>query len=185
MCIRDRLDALYAELDGLGIATWTSPAGGYFVNLDVLDGTASPVSYTHLDVYKRQGHPRWETPADGTTKHDGCQPSDVPAYATARGPSNRSSLDERGPPAPSRVVARSRATCRTAVPGWGPHRRPPHPDDRMAPVTTRDHTALADRSPAELAAFLTDRQAAYTRLCGLGLTLDLTRGCLLYTSRCV
>ncbi len=46
----------------------------------------------------------------------------------------------------------------------------------MAPVTTRDHTALADRSPAELAAFLTDRQAAYARLCDLGLTLDLTRG---------
>ena len=37
------LDALHAELDGLGIATWTSPAGGYFVNLDVLDGTASRV----------------------------------------------------------------------------------------------------------------------------------------------
>ena len=46
----------------------------------------------------------------------------------------------------------------------------------MAPVTTRDHTALADRSPAELAAFLTDRQAAYARLCDLGLPLALTRG---------
>ena len=43
-------------------------------------------------------------------------------------------------------------------------------------MTTRDHTALADRSPAELEAFLADQQAAYTRLCGLGLTLDLTRG---------
>ena len=36
-------DALTAELDGLGIAEWTRPTGGYFVNLDVLDGTASRV----------------------------------------------------------------------------------------------------------------------------------------------
>jgi DNA-binding transcriptional MocR family regulator len=35
--------ALSAELDGLGIATWSKPTGGYFVNLDVLDGTASRV----------------------------------------------------------------------------------------------------------------------------------------------
>ncbi|MBJ7359662.1 aminotransferase class I/II-fold pyridoxal phosphate-dependent enzyme [Nocardioides sp.] len=35
--------ALTAGLDGLGIATWSKPAGGYFVNLDVLDGTASRV----------------------------------------------------------------------------------------------------------------------------------------------
>jgi DNA-binding transcriptional MocR family regulator len=35
--------ALTAELDGLGIATWSKPTGGYFVNLDVLDGTASRV----------------------------------------------------------------------------------------------------------------------------------------------
>lgn len=33
--------ALSARLDGLGIAEWSHPAGGYFVNLDVLDGTAS------------------------------------------------------------------------------------------------------------------------------------------------
>lgn len=31
------------RLGGLGIATWTRPAGGYFVSLDVLDGTASRV----------------------------------------------------------------------------------------------------------------------------------------------
>jgi DNA-binding transcriptional MocR family regulator len=31
------------RLGGLGIATWTHPAGGYFVSLDVLDGTASRV----------------------------------------------------------------------------------------------------------------------------------------------
>ena len=31
------------RLGGLGIATWTNPTGGYFVSLDVLDGTASRV----------------------------------------------------------------------------------------------------------------------------------------------
>jgi len=36
-------DALGARLDGLGIATWSKPIGGYFVDLDVLDGTASRV----------------------------------------------------------------------------------------------------------------------------------------------
>lgn len=36
-------DALSSRLDGLGIATWSRPTGGYFVNLDVLDGTASRV----------------------------------------------------------------------------------------------------------------------------------------------
>jgi DNA-binding transcriptional MocR family regulator len=35
-------DAL-ASLDGLGIATWTHPTGGYFVSLDVLPGTATRV----------------------------------------------------------------------------------------------------------------------------------------------
>jgi DNA-binding transcriptional MocR family regulator len=36
-------EALTAGLDGLGIAEWSKPTGGYFVNLDVLDGTASRV----------------------------------------------------------------------------------------------------------------------------------------------
>ncbi|KRB80192.1 aminotransferase [Nocardioides sp. Root190] len=36
-------DALTGRLSGLGIAEWTVPTGGYFVNLDVLDGTASRV----------------------------------------------------------------------------------------------------------------------------------------------
>jgi DNA-binding transcriptional MocR family regulator len=36
-------DALSSRLDGLGVAEWTTPTGGYFVNLDVLDGTASRV----------------------------------------------------------------------------------------------------------------------------------------------
>lgn len=31
------------RLGGLGVATWTHPTGGYFVSLDVLDGTASRV----------------------------------------------------------------------------------------------------------------------------------------------
>ena len=35
--------ALTAELEGLGVAEWTRPAGGYFVSLDVLDGCASRV----------------------------------------------------------------------------------------------------------------------------------------------
>jgi len=35
--------ALTSALGGLGIATWTRPTGGYFVNLDVLDGTAARV----------------------------------------------------------------------------------------------------------------------------------------------
>ena len=35
--------ALSGRLSGLGIAEWTVPTGGYFVNLDVLDGTASRV----------------------------------------------------------------------------------------------------------------------------------------------
>ncbi len=35
--------ALAGRLGGLGIASWTNPNGGYFVSLDVLDGTASRV----------------------------------------------------------------------------------------------------------------------------------------------
>ncbi len=35
--------ALTAELGELGVAEWTRPTGGYFVSLDVLDGTASRV----------------------------------------------------------------------------------------------------------------------------------------------
>ena len=36
-------DALTTELGALGVATWTKPAGGYFVSLDVLPGTATRV----------------------------------------------------------------------------------------------------------------------------------------------
>ncbi|MDT0214261.1 aminotransferase [Rothia sp. ARF10] len=36
-------DALTSALDGREVATWSKPTGGYFVNLDVLDGTASRV----------------------------------------------------------------------------------------------------------------------------------------------
>jgi DNA-binding transcriptional MocR family regulator len=36
-------DALSSRLDGLGIAEWTKPTGGYFVSLDVPDGTATRV----------------------------------------------------------------------------------------------------------------------------------------------
>ena len=37
------LDVLGEQLGGLGIATWTEPRGGYFVSLDVMDGTAARV----------------------------------------------------------------------------------------------------------------------------------------------
>ena len=36
-------EALAGPLDGLGIAHWTRPTGGYFVSLDVMDGTASRI----------------------------------------------------------------------------------------------------------------------------------------------
>ncbi len=36
-------EALTTGLDGLDVAEWSHPTGGYFVNLDVLDGTASRV----------------------------------------------------------------------------------------------------------------------------------------------
>jgi DNA-binding transcriptional MocR family regulator len=36
-------EALTNGLDGLEVARWSNPTGGYFVNLDVLDGTASRV----------------------------------------------------------------------------------------------------------------------------------------------
>jgi DNA-binding transcriptional MocR family regulator len=40
----DAVDAaLTSALGGLDVAQWTKPTGGYFVNLDVLDGTASRV----------------------------------------------------------------------------------------------------------------------------------------------
>lgn len=37
------LEILSAGLGGLDVATWTEPKGGYFVSLDVVDGTASRV----------------------------------------------------------------------------------------------------------------------------------------------
>lgn len=37
------LSILESRLGGHGVATWTTPAGGYFVSLDVVDGTASRV----------------------------------------------------------------------------------------------------------------------------------------------
>ena len=37
------LGVLGEQLGGLGIATWTEPTGGYFISLDVLDGTAARV----------------------------------------------------------------------------------------------------------------------------------------------
>ncbi len=37
------LDKLSASLSGLGIAKWSNPNGGYFINLDVMPGTATRV----------------------------------------------------------------------------------------------------------------------------------------------
>ena len=34
------LGVLHEQLDGLGIASWTEPTGGYFISLDVMDGCA-------------------------------------------------------------------------------------------------------------------------------------------------
>ena len=40
----DEVDRILTDrLGGLGVATWTKPTGGYFVSLDVLDGTAARV----------------------------------------------------------------------------------------------------------------------------------------------
>lgn len=40
----DEVDRVLSErLGGLGVATWTKPTGGYFVSLDVIDGTAARV----------------------------------------------------------------------------------------------------------------------------------------------
>jgi DNA-binding transcriptional MocR family regulator len=40
----DAVDRILTErLGGLGVAQWTKPTGGYFVNLDVVDGTAARV----------------------------------------------------------------------------------------------------------------------------------------------
>ncbi|MBR5543303.1 MAG: aminotransferase class I/II-fold pyridoxal phosphate-dependent enzyme [Oscillospiraceae bacterium] len=37
------LDTLTRELEGLGVANWTAPRGGYFISLDVMPGTAKRV----------------------------------------------------------------------------------------------------------------------------------------------
>jgi len=42
---------LEERLGGLGVASWTQPKGGYFVSLDVLDGTASRI----VELAKRAG----------------------------------------------------------------------------------------------------------------------------------
>ena len=44
------LETLDRELDGLGIAKWTAPRGGYFISLDVLDGTAKRVHKLMADA---------------------------------------------------------------------------------------------------------------------------------------
>ena len=58
MCIRDRLETLkeekIAELKEEGFAITNFHSGGVFYTLLLI----VPVSYTHLDVYKRQAYGR-------------------------------------------------------------------------------------------------------------------------------
>jgi DNA-binding transcriptional MocR family regulator len=60
---------LSRRLGGLGVASWTHPIGGYFVSLDVLDGTASRV----VDLAREAGIAL--TPA-GASFPDGDDPRD-------------------------------------------------------------------------------------------------------------
>jgi DNA-binding transcriptional MocR family regulator len=62
-------EVLTSELDGLGIASWTTPRGGYFVSLDVVDGTASRV----VELAKAAGIAL--TPAGASFPH-GIDPDD-------------------------------------------------------------------------------------------------------------
>jgi DNA-binding transcriptional MocR family regulator len=41
---------LHSELGGLGIASWTTPSGGYFVSLDTRPGLAKAVGDLAADV---------------------------------------------------------------------------------------------------------------------------------------
>ncbi|MGA4669387.1 aminotransferase class I/II-fold pyridoxal phosphate-dependent enzyme [Propionibacteriaceae bacterium Y1923] len=67
------LDALVSRLGDYGFARWTQPAGGYFVSLDVLDGTATRV----VELAKQAGialtpagasHPLGHDPHDRTIR---------------------------------------------------------------------------------------------------------------------
>jgi DNA-binding transcriptional MocR family regulator len=62
-------EALERRLGGLGIATWTKPAGGYFITVDAMDGTAKRV------VELAQGLGIALTPA-GATSPGGHDPHD-------------------------------------------------------------------------------------------------------------
>jgi len=55
--------ALEARLGGLGLATWSKPEGGYFVSVDVVEGTATRV----VDLAKDAGLAL--TPAGATWPH--------------------------------------------------------------------------------------------------------------------
>ena len=44
------IETLHAGLDGLGIASWTDPNGGYFISFDGLDGTAKRCVSLCLDL---------------------------------------------------------------------------------------------------------------------------------------
>ena len=54
MCIRDRKYGAPNMIDGWIVKFFPYDKKGQRNNLKQLEGTDSPVSYTHLDVYKRQ-----------------------------------------------------------------------------------------------------------------------------------
>jgi DNA-binding transcriptional MocR family regulator len=67
------LDLFDAQLGGTGVAHWTRPKGGYFISLDVLDGTAKRV----VQLAKEAGveltpagatHPYGKDPHDRTIR---------------------------------------------------------------------------------------------------------------------
>ena len=56
MCIRDRISTIYRTLNQYHVVLEVDPR--YQLTPDALQSVyviTSPVSYTHLDVYKRQG----------------------------------------------------------------------------------------------------------------------------------
>ena len=61
-------EILKRELDGLGIGTWTTPRGGYFMSFDSLEGCAKKIvsrcKKAGLDHDKGRGYVSlWERPS--------------------------------------------------------------------------------------------------------------------------
>ena len=71
MCIRDRRDAAFPLVNEI-VPTSDPDEAFAGANWCLLVGSVPPVSYTHLDVYKRQEGNRW--PASG--------PHNMPEYSS-------------------------------------------------------------------------------------------------------